>query len=39
MSYTHYVLYSSPLSERVRSLLKNNSDIGGKFHFSWVDFP
>ena len=39
MMYSHFVLQSSPLSEKLIPFLKTQSDIVGKLHFSWVDMP
>jgi hypothetical protein len=39
MTYAHFVFQSSPLSPKLKPFLKEQSDIVGKLHFSWVDMP
>ena len=39
MTYTHFMLQASPVDSGLRTFLKNQPDIVGKLHFSWVDIP
>lgn len=39
MTYAHFVLAASPRDPTLKPFLAKNSDIAGKFHFSWVDIP
>jgi len=39
MSYVHFIFQASPKSSSLRTFLKEQSDIIGKLHFSWIDIP
>jgi hypothetical protein len=39
MSYAHFIFQVSPISPSLRIFLKEQSDVVGKLHFSWVDIP
>lgn len=38
MTYAHFIIHASPLSRGLKPFLKN-SDLSGKFHFSWANMP
>lgn len=39
MNYAHFILQTSPVASNLKKFIKNNSDIVGKLHFSWLDIP
>lgn len=39
MSFVHFIFQASPSSPLLKTFLKEQSDIVGKLHFSWVDIP
>ena len=39
MSFVHFIFQASPSSPSLKTFLKEQSDIVGKLHFSWVDIP